>query len=448
MIYSLKNAIVIGGGVAGLLAAHILANHCDKVTLIERDIYPEEPVFRAGVPQGRQVHTMLLRGQHELERLFPGIGERLVAQGAIRRTYGYDTLSSYGGVRCIRVGPLLPGWNCSRLLLEWQLRQELRAHSQIHLLEGHEVVNLLFGQGKRVCGVQFRERTSLPTREKDIRTLSGDLIIDAGGMSSAFPMWLKEQGYEVPYETMIDASVGYATRFYAKPAHMQIDWKGMTVQGEHQRGGLLMEIEHEQWMLVLTGVGEDHPSTKENEFLTFAQSLPEQTLYKMAKDATPLSSIYGYRRTENRRRHVEQQRHFPENLLVMGDAACCFNPIYGQGMTVSVLEAIALDRCLSQGRKRLAPRFHRHVARIVAGPWRIAAATDARNSSKNRRPSFSVWYMERLTLLLPSNERALLTFYKVLHMLLSPAALLSPMLLWKVLTYKPVSPPQKGQESR
>ena len=113
---------------------------------------------------------MLLRGQQELERLFPGLGKKPIAQGAIERAYGYDTLSSYGGVRCIRVGPLLPGWNCSRLLLEWQLGQELRAHSQIHHLEGHEVVNLLFGQGKRVCGVQFRERTSPPTSEKDIHT--------------------------------------------------------------------------------------------------------------------------------------------------------------------------------------------------------------------------------------------------------------------------------------
>lgn len=60
-------AVVIGAGMAGLLAARVLTNAFDEVTILERDSFPEEPVARRGVPQGRHVHVMLLAGKATLE---------------------------------------------------------------------------------------------------------------------------------------------------------------------------------------------------------------------------------------------------------------------------------------------------------------------------------------------------------------------------------------------
>lgn len=53
------HAIVIGGSIAGLVAARVLADHFARVTVIERDRFPEKPEFRKGVPQSRHLHALL-----------------------------------------------------------------------------------------------------------------------------------------------------------------------------------------------------------------------------------------------------------------------------------------------------------------------------------------------------------------------------------------------------
>jgi flavin-dependent dehydrogenase len=58
-----SHAVVIGGSMAGLLAARVLASHFERVTLVERDALPEGMDARKGVPQGRMPHVMLPRGQ-------------------------------------------------------------------------------------------------------------------------------------------------------------------------------------------------------------------------------------------------------------------------------------------------------------------------------------------------------------------------------------------------
>jgi len=47
----LRQAVVVGGSISGLLAARVLSNHFEQVTLIERDVLPRAPAPRKGVPQ-------------------------------------------------------------------------------------------------------------------------------------------------------------------------------------------------------------------------------------------------------------------------------------------------------------------------------------------------------------------------------------------------------------
>lgn len=425
-----KHALVIGGSIAGLLAARVLAKHFEQVTIIERDQYPHDPGHRPGTPQDRQVHVMLLRGQRTLEALFPGLGRKLLAQGAVERDYGPETFYFYGK-RCpssqIPAG-VLRGWCCSRLLLEWQLHQELQALPQIIWKEGVEVVQLLSDKHhQRVTGVRCRARN----HQEGEQTFLGDLVVDASGASSRISHWLKELGYDAPPETVVNPHLGYATRFYDIPVSEEIAWKGIAIQGtgQNRRGGSLMKIEGRQWIAVLAGTGDDVPPTEPEAFLAFAQSLPEPLLYETIKEAEPLTPIYGYRRTENRLRHFEQIS-LPDQLVILGDAVCCFNPIYGQGMTVAALEAQTLDVCLQQGPQGIAT-FQRQVARLLAFPWRLATASDARDVTQSRK-GFSQRYIDGLIKLLPQDPKALLTFLEVLHMLRSPRALFSPGLVLKV----------------
>ncbi len=78
-----QRAIVIGGSMAGLLAAGLLADYFANVTIIDRDRFPDEPAFRKGVPQSRHLHVLLARGLDVADRFFPGIDDELVAAGAV-----------------------------------------------------------------------------------------------------------------------------------------------------------------------------------------------------------------------------------------------------------------------------------------------------------------------------------------------------------------------------
>ena len=201
-----------------------------------------------------------------------------------------------------------------------------------------------------------------------------------------------------------------------------------------------MKIEGGQWMVILAGSQKDYPSTENDDYLEFARSLPDPVLYESIKDANPLSPIYGYRRTANRMRHFEHLKRFPERFVILGDAVCTFNPIYGQGMTIAALEAKTLDMSLqkwSRQKKGFGRHFQRKIAHLLISPWLLAAIADTPAlEHPNLFLRLPQWYMDRVITLLAYDTFVLRTFVEVLHMLRSPLALLHPTILAKVLTHK------------
>jgi|SRR5579859_2852142 len=129
----------------------------------------------------------------------------------------------------------------------------------------------------------------------------------------------------------------------------------------------------------------------------------------------------------------------PQNLVI-GDAACTFNPIYGQGMTVAALEAMGLRDGLRQwgDLSGLARRFQRRLARISASPWALATSTDilvptVEGGSMKWTKKWQYYYFDRLVWLLPSNLSLTHQFIKVMHMVEPPTTLFSPSIALKVL---------------
>jgi choline dehydrogenase-like flavoprotein len=85
-----ENAVVIGGSMAGLMTARVLADHFEQVVVLERDHIAEEPAIHKSIPQGNHLHALLLSGQQVLSRLYPGFTERLQNLGAVRLRIGKD----------------------------------------------------------------------------------------------------------------------------------------------------------------------------------------------------------------------------------------------------------------------------------------------------------------------------------------------------------------------
>src|SRR4051794_26121077 len=206
-------AIVIGGSMAGLLAARVLADHFVNVTLVERDILPDGPEQRKGVPQGQQGHGLLAGGQRVMEALFPGLTADLVADGATALDVIADVLWHQPGGYRLRFASDLDGISMSRPLLEAGIHRRVRALPNVAVLDGCDVTGLTAsGDRTRVTGITVRRRDAVNAEE----TLVAELVVDAGGRGSRAPSWLEALGYARPEEEKITVGVGYTSRIYRR----------------------------------------------------------------------------------------------------------------------------------------------------------------------------------------------------------------------------------------
>ena len=242
-----RHAVVVGGSLAGMLAARVLSDHFDRVTLLERDRFPETPAARKGLPQGRHAHGLLERGRRVLERLLPGLTEELVQAGAepLDFTRDFAWMSPYGWYVRFPGDLLLPG--CTRDLIDWGVRRRVAALPNVRIHQEATVAGLILGpDGARVAGVRLRSRPA--DDEVDYRgaELAADLVVVADGRNSRLPDWLTALGYEPPEETVINSFQGYASRFYRAPAEFAADWKGLMIQQappDDPRGGAVFPVE-------------------------------------------------------------------------------------------------------------------------------------------------------------------------------------------------------------
>ncbi|HEY9659531.1 MAG TPA: hypothetical protein V6C65_13820, partial [Allocoleopsis sp.] len=281
--------------------------------------------------------------------------------------------------------------------------------------------------------------------------LTADWVIDASGKGSHAPQWLKALGYAPPEEVEVNAFLGYTARIYQCPNPLPADWKLLLIQpdppGQH-RGGAIFPIEGDRWIVSLAGGDHDYPPTDEAGFLTFAQKLPTPVLYSAIQNATPLTPIYTYRGNENRLRHYDRLSHQPANFLVIGHAACAFNPTYGQGMTVAALTAERLDRFLHKhpvGKSQQAQEQQRHtrqlqqdLAKAYQDAWLFASGQDSRFRSATRQKKMPLtrWinrYMDELSQVALQQPAVQHTLMEVMQMLKPATVLFHPQMMLKIL---------------
>jgi 2-polyprenyl-6-methoxyphenol hydroxylase-like FAD-dependent oxidoreductase len=436
-----EHAIVLGGSITGLATARVLSRRFARVTVVERDCLSDGPEFRAGVPQGRQVHVLLRRGQDLLEELFPGVAGELRAAGAESLRWGRD-------VRWFHFG----GWkqpndssfeslSGSRLLLESLLRARLRSAANVTMLDGATVDGLRV-EGGAARGVHVVGRGDL----------DGDLIVDATGRESKAASWLEALGLERPAEQEVNAHLGYATRVYREPPGRR-DWRGLLIHPtppSHTRLAAIFPIEGGRWHVVLSGVNRDYPPSDEEGFLEFARNLASPELYEAIRDAEPLSAIHGYRRTSNRLRRYDRIRRPLRRFVALGDAVCAFNPVYGQGMTTGTIGAMLLGDCVDRAPlDELAPRFQKSLQRRLILPWFLATSEDLRYpetegstmSAPVRTLQRGLDHIIRRTVV---DRRAYDAFLSVMHMTRGPEALLTPAALRSILRRAPNDPPAEA----
>jgi 2-polyprenyl-6-methoxyphenol hydroxylase-like FAD-dependent oxidoreductase len=419
-------AIVLGGSVAGLLAARVLSEHFTQVIIIERDTLPLEAMERKGVPQGRHLHALLARGYQIMTELFPGFRDDLLAAGALIKDIS-ENVRLYQGRYSIQIRTGIAAVFASRATLETLIRRRVLALANVTLRQNCAVETVhTTADGQQVTGVSVCDRQTEQTE-----TLDAALVVDATGRGSPTLKWLTTLGYATPSESTVDVGVGYATRSYRR---MVADEKAdamlvaPTTQTETRSGGCF-PVDGQRWVVTLTGRFGDHPPTDEAGFLEFARTLPAPDLYQLIKNAEPLTEIVAYKYPASRRRHYEKLTRFPQRLLVMGDAVCSFNPIYGQGITVCALEAVALAEWLrTPERDGLA--FFRRIARVIDTPWALASGADMVSTAK---PGLTKRYFARVQRIAQRDPVVKLALIKVTQLLEPPTSLFQPKVLLHVL---------------
>lgn len=449
------HAVVVGAGVSGLLAAHVLAGRFARVTVVERDAFSgEEARFRAGVPQSRHVHVLWSRGLAALNHLLPGLGAELEAAGGVvvhapeqmRWLSPAQWFDGVSGTHYLSV---------SRETLESTLRRRIAEQSSITWMTRHEVTGLAPGgssaaqgeaadasenaganvgaAGDAVGGVVLRERGG-DGREF---TLPATLVVVATGRGSRTTDWLHRLGYPAPATDRIDAHLGYSSRYYRRPSANGRPWQAMYLQGNADlpRSGVIVPIDGDRWLVTLIGQGEHQPPTDASEWLAFASSLRSPELSQALTDAEPLTDPVAFRATANEWTHFERLKRWPRGLLVIGDALCRFNPVYGHGMSVAALQALTLaDRIATRTPAEIAGRarpLQKAVAQCPRAAWMIATGEDCRYPSTDgptpgRLGRLQQDYMSRVLAAANTDPVVSAAFFAVLSLNRRPESLLTP----------------------
>ncbi len=357
----------------GLLAARVLTESFARVTLVERDDLRQVAEHRRGLPQGRHTHGLLARGREALEELFPGLSQELLCQGAVLADLQDDCRWHNDG-HLLRQSPSgLQAVALSRPLLERAVRARVLALRNVTLLAPYDVDELQHRAGA-VTGVRVLPREGGPRRD-----LHAD-VVDATGRGSITSSWLESVGYLGPEVEKIELSLGYVTRLFAWCPGDLYDDAAVVIGPTRQspRFGVALRQERQRWTVTIGGYGDDRAPAELNGFKAFADSLPSSEIGELIADKESVSEPLTYRFQSSMRRRYDRLRRFPEGLVVTGDAICSFNPIYGQGMSVAAIEALALRDVLAAGDRDIGKRFFRRAVRAAQGPWDIAAGGDLR----------------------------------------------------------------------
>jgi 2-polyprenyl-6-methoxyphenol hydroxylase-like FAD-dependent oxidoreductase len=422
------HAIVLGGSISGLLAARVLTDHFDRVTIIEKDKLATGLTPRKTAPQGAHAHALLSRGRGIVEGLYPGITEELVAGGA-----------TLAGIKDVRIYIL--GWRphfddpdrvvaMTRPFFELTLARRTRALNKVSVLEETEATALI-GTPDRATGVTVRDVSST-------RDLVADFIVDARGRASNLADWMKQAGLECPpHETSPLASC-YSSCLYEAPPGTLRPPLHQIVKFEDKLGVLIFPVEQNRILVSLGANAKLALPKTQDDLLAYLRALPVPDAYNVVKPLRPLTPITHSRFSASVRRNYHLLKRLPEGIVAIGDAVASFNPIFGQGMTVAALEAEWLAKCLAK-REPLsdgfAKAYYAGVKPIVDLAWGLPDLEARRNNptQQNWLIRFMLWYTERMQKTATRSVYVARTIMHVQNMIEPPAKLFAPAVFFRVL---------------
>ncbi|MFF3209938.1 NAD(P)/FAD-dependent oxidoreductase [Streptomyces sp. NPDC002886] len=434
-----RRAVVIGGSMAGLLAAAVLAEHA-TVTIIDADTLPELPEPRRGLPQARHVHVMWSGGARAIADILPGIMEDWTKAGAIRRSLPTDLVMKTAQGWIPRYGEKQFTISCSRDLLDSVVRARVIALEGVTMLQRSRVRSLE-GTAARITGVR------VDTPEEAGRLITADLVVDASGRGSRARTWLRALGVDGVRQAEVDSGLVCATRIFEAPAGAhEIGFPIVNVRSDPRvpvpgRTATIVPIENGRWQATLSGTRGDRPTGDPDGFIPFAKGIRDPIVGELLEGRKPLTDVAVTQDTANRRLFFEEAE-LPDGFFAVGDSVATFNPLYGQGMTVAAQGLLAVRALLrSKGglaQPSLGMAAQRALAPQVATAWALATSQDILYpGATGMRPRAGAGllnsYVSRLMTGATTREGLTDAFLEVITMTGPPTHWVRPSVVWQVL---------------
>lgn len=376
-----RQAIVIGAGMAGLAAAGAVAEYFERVIVLERGRLPDRAMPRSGGPQSWHLHGLVPGGQRALSDLFPDFERDLVDAGAVPLRVSCDMRTEVPGL-----GPYPSrdfGWlfyGASRPLIERVTRRQVEKLANVTVRPQCSVIEIIgTPDGSMARGVRYE---STDGREE---ALAADLVIDASGRGAPTLALLRSSRRMVPHAIVIGVDVHYTTATFVIPPDASTDWRAIVTRPrwpEHGRGGSILPIEGNRWILTLTGRLGERPPVDLDGFMGYLQRLETQTIYNAVKHAERRGGFERYAHPASIWRRFDRLSSFPDGLVPIGDSICRYNPNDRHGMSVAAQEAWLLKQLLKDRMAEadplagLAPAFFSESLPLVEGPWTTSAISD------------------------------------------------------------------------
>lgn len=434
-------AVVMGSGIAGLMAARVLSDYFGEVIIVERDAKPADTGPRKGVPQGHHIHVLLNRGEQILEELFPGFTNTLREKGSVTATLGKD-------VRWYLAGRWMPSFDGgmlsffqSRPFLEEVLRSFVMKIPNVHFQYETVVENLeVDAEANKITSLLLSNKKS-----EEKQSLTADFYLDAMGRGSPLKQFLQAMSRELPPESVVGVDFAYASALFEIPENTKTDWKVVLIYPkapDETRSAAIVPVEGNRWLVTAAGYNGDHPPLEHDKYLEFIGSLSQPDVYDAVKSAKLMDKIRPFKFKAGVRRHFEKLNPLPDNMLVIGDVICSANPFFGQGIAAAAQEAMVLEKLFKNngvvgvlGSARARNAYFQDIAAILNISWGLAIGEDLKYPSTTGQKPFgfaaSRWVKDRI--MSSDDPEVAKQFYNVMHFVDPPQSLFKPRVLKSVL---------------
>ena len=435
-------AVVIGGSIAGIAAAKVCSESFERVIVLEKDS-PSRREGRPGAAQGWHLHHLLTAGQIELERIFPGIVDDMVREGAFK----VDMAAQYR----IRLGGTWkkPGTSdiqiicAGRPLLEWCVRRRLDDEPRISYRYESEVADLVYDRDTNtVVGVAI-------DRDGGLELVPAEFVVDASGKNTRVPEFLERIGVGAPEVEQDMINCFYSTMQHRVPPERQWKDKVMVIcyayRPYEDTYSAQYYTDSSRTILSTSLVAYNcySPPRTAREFREFADLMPSSVVGENIDGLEPASPIYNFRYPNMLRLRYEKKRDLPRALLAVGDAYTSADPVSGLGMSLALKEVRELGLMLTKygpGHRDLPRRYYRKISRMADTAWFVIREQNLRfnwiKDVDSKRPFYFralTWYMDRVIELVHDDLDTYREFLAVVHLVKPPSALMGPKVAGRVI---------------